>query len=56
LYFRVDYDEDDDEEALHIRSKWSKPIMQKQRMAYMSNLNQKKLVHRDVETDEFNEK
>ncbi len=56
LLFRVDYDEDDDEDESRIRSKWSKPIMQKQRMAYMDNLNAKKRSNVDHATDEFNER
>ncbi|UJR20810.1 hypothetical protein I4U23_023922 [Adineta vaga] len=54
----VDFDEDDDEEGdLRIRSKWSKPIMQKQRMAYMSNLNRMKHARREDDgDDDFNEK
>jgi hypothetical protein len=54
--FRVDYDEDDDDEESHIRSKWSKPIMQKQRMMYMDNLNAKKRSNVEQHTDEFNER
>ncbi len=30
--------------------------MQKQRMAYMDNLNMKKRSNRPIETDEFNER
>ncbi|CAF1422223.1 unnamed protein product [Adineta steineri] len=53
----VDYSDDEQEEegASHVRSKWSKPIVQKQRMAYMSNLNQKKQANRHYEADDFNE-
>ena len=56
--FRVDYDDDEDEDgASRIRSKWAKPIMQKQRMNYMSNLNRKKHAHKEYEAqDDFNEK
>jgi hypothetical protein len=54
--FRVDYDEDDDEEDSHIASKWSKPIMQKQRMMYMDNLNAKKRSNAGYADDQFNER
>lgn len=55
--FRVDYDEDDDEaEGAHVRSKWAKPIMQKQRMLYMDNLNAKKRSAAVATYDEFNER
>ncbi len=56
-YFRVDYDDDEEEdESSHVRSKWSKPIMQKQRMLYMDNLNAQKRSHVQHETDGFNER
>ncbi|CAF1064942.1 unnamed protein product [Adineta ricciae] len=53
----VDYDDDEDEgDASRVRSKWSKPIMQKQRMNYMSNLNRMKHAHKEYEArDDFNE-
>jgi hypothetical protein len=56
FFFRVDFDEDDeDEDAERMRSKWSKPVMQKQRMAYMDNLNAKKRSNRNYDADDFSE-
>ncbi|CAF3395009.1 unnamed protein product [Rotaria sp. Silwood1] len=49
-------DDEEDDEAPRASSKWSKPIMQKQRLAYMENLNMKKRVDNYEDNDRFNEK
>ncbi|CAF0993277.1 unnamed protein product [Rotaria sordida] len=53
-----DEEDEDDNEAARVSSKWSKPIMQKQRMAYMENLNVKKRTdkYNNDDDDRFNEK
>lgn len=50
-----DEDEDADERG-RMASKWSSPVMQKQRMAYMDNLNARKRSSRYKNSDQFNEK
>lgn len=55
---RVEWDNDDDddaEEGAHVSSKYSKPIVQKQRMQYMENLNARKRCARAEVADEFSE-
>ncbi|CAF3086714.1 unnamed protein product [Rotaria socialis] len=49
-------DDEDEDNAERISSKWSKPIMQKQRMAYMENLKHRKRVERVDDADGFNER
>jgi hypothetical protein len=39
-----------------MRSKWATPVVQKQRLAYMDNLNNKVRTLGDYETDHFNER
>jgi hypothetical protein len=39
-----------------MRSKWSTPVVQKQRVAYMDNLNMKVRSRGDFELDQFNER
>lgn len=55
-----DDDEDDDEDAESYgkknRTKWSSPVVQKQRMAYMSKLSDHKRAHRQEHTDRFSER
>jgi hypothetical protein len=42
FHYRNDYEDDEEDDNERINSKWSRPVMQKQRMAYMSNLNRQK--------------
>jgi hypothetical protein len=51
---REDSDEDDEQPG-HMYSKWSSPVMQKQRMAYMDNLNARKRVSKESRADHFSE-
>ncbi|CAF2827379.1 unnamed protein product [Rotaria sp. Silwood2] len=55
MMLSLDEDDDEHEDEVRITSKWSKPIMQKQRMAYMDNLNRRKGADK-YNDDEFNEK
>jgi len=56
MYFRAGISDDEDDEALGSRSKWSTPVVQKQRLAYMDNLNSKVRSRGSHETDQFNER
>ncbi|CAF0741925.1 unnamed protein product [Adineta steineri] len=49
-------DDEEDDGASRMISKWSTPAVQKQRLAYMDNLNSKARSHGSYQTDQFNEK
>ncbi|CAF2229853.1 unnamed protein product [Rotaria magnacalcarata] len=49
-------DDEEEGERTHMRSKWSTPTVQKQRVAYMSNLNEKVRSRGNYELDQFNER
>ncbi|CAF2515663.1 unnamed protein product [Rotaria sp. Silwood2] len=48
--------DEEEYETQHTRSKWSTPVVQKQRVAYMDNLNAKVRSRGTYETDQFNER
>ncbi|CAF0832318.1 unnamed protein product [Rotaria sordida] len=48
--------DEDEYETARTRSKWSTPVVQKQRVAYMDNLNAKVRSRGTYETDQFNER
>ena len=48
--------DEEEEGAVHTRSKWSTPVVQKQRLAYMDNLNSKANSGGSYGTDQFNER
>ena len=49
-------DEDEEYTTTRVRSKWSTPTVQKQRLAYMDNLTSKVRSRGTYETDQFNER
>ncbi len=49
-------DDDEEDDAPRSKSKWSTPVVQKQRLAYMDNLNSKVRTRGVYETDQFNER
>jgi hypothetical protein len=55
-FLRAAISDDEDDDALRMRSKWSTPVVQKQRLAYMDNLNSKVRTRGTYETDQFNER
>ena len=51
-----DEEEEEEDGTSRMRSKWSTPVVQKQRLAYMDNLNSKVRSRGTYETDQFNER
>lgn len=53
---RASISDDEEVETSRTRSKWSTPAVQKQRVAYMSNLNSKVRSRTTYDSDQFNER
>jgi len=56
MFLRAAISDDEEDDAPRTRSKWSTPVVQKQRVAYMDNLNLKVRSRETYETDQFNER
>ena len=51
-----DAEDNDDNDQPRMHLKWSKPVVQRQRLAYMNNLNAKARSCETHEADQFNER